>query len=59
MDILQEEVDQIAKDWNSHYVRNQRHLSSSCGIPEKLYHLSLLISIILLLSKCINKIFFI
>ena len=39
MDVLQKELDEIVVDWNSHYVRKQRHLTSPCGIPEKLFNL--------------------
>ncbi len=37
MDVLQKELDEIVVDWN--YVRKQRHLTSPCGIPEKLFKL--------------------
>ena len=47
MAVIQKELDEIVIEWNSHYVRKQRHLTSPCGIPEKLFTLPELYGMIL------------
>ena len=52
MDLIQNELDQTVGEWNSHYVRKQRHLSSPYGIPNKLYTMPELFG--MLFSKLAN-----
>lgn len=51
MGIIQEELNQIAKEWNTQYIRKQKNVTSSPpGIPDKLFYMPELI------GKCVSLI---
>lgn len=37
MDIIQKDLDNVAREWNNHIVRPSRHAEAPAGFPDILY----------------------